>query len=497
MADSDGTPQPLVKNRDVVVVGDCRPTSGENETSGSITVIDDILRRLAEAEHIGDIDLHLRRLNTSCNKCKPGEQEKAKRWLKWAKQREHLKVVSTPVPLRILPEPYTGELSDVRVFTRRGPDDAIFEKNKDIREKVARGNCFLDLSGGPERCMCCVVYAFKKFTGGLGDDDDKEKGDNFTWKKFFTKSLEETDKVVCTRKANGEAAHLSCLEIDGELFICGGSKNVHMLIRRKEDIELYSGPRFKIAKEVCEAIMTALEAMNEEDKLRLLKFLAITRFTAIFEILSPAHQHVENLSHLSSSKLVFITWTSVDLEPSADTQLSPLPPHVSIEVARCLGLETVKYEVIPYSDVEDRMSQVRRGYNYEGEVFYFLDGSSNVIGLLKKKTAWYILCRAIREKARGITGILVKSPETFSLPGALSKVERRLTEIQDWLGLEETYISKWKELGVRFTKWVVRKMENGELGPADIADQFPVTWDSFLKESGLTDNIQFGDGVSL
>lgn len=32
--------------------------------------------------------------------------------------------------------------------------------------------------------------------------------------------------------------------------------------------------------------------------------------------------------------------------------------------------------------------QVRHGYKYEGEVFYFLDGSSNVIGLLKKKTAW-------------------------------------------------------------------------------------------------------------
>lgn len=35
-----------------------------------------------------------------------------------------------------------------------------------------------------------------------------------------------------------------------------------------EDIELYSGPRFKIAKEVCEAIFTALEAMKEEDKFR-------------------------------------------------------------------------------------------------------------------------------------------------------------------------------------------------------------------------------------
>lgn len=47
-----------------------------------------------------------------------------------------MKVVSTPVPARILPAPYAGELSDVRVFTRRGPDDGVFENNKDIREKV-------------------------------------------------------------------------------------------------------------------------------------------------------------------------------------------------------------------------------------------------------------------------------------------------------------------------------------------------------------------------
>lgn len=27
----------------------------------------------------------------------------------------------------------------------------------------------------------------KKFTGGLGDDDDREQGDNSTWKKYFIK----------------------------------------------------------------------------------------------------------------------------------------------------------------------------------------------------------------------------------------------------------------------------------------------------------------------
>ncbi|KAH3768717.1 hypothetical protein DPMN_169934 [Dreissena polymorpha] len=45
--------------------------------------------------------------------------------------------------------------------------------------------------------------------------------------------IEETDFVVSTCKANGEAAHLSCIEVDGEYVLCGGSKNVHLLFKNK------------------------------------------------------------------------------------------------------------------------------------------------------------------------------------------------------------------------------------------------------------------------
>ena len=50
--------------------------------------------------------------------------------------------------------------------------------------QVARGNCFLSINGGNVRC---VLQAMKKFTGGLGDDDAREKGDNSIWKRYFVK----------------------------------------------------------------------------------------------------------------------------------------------------------------------------------------------------------------------------------------------------------------------------------------------------------------------
>ena len=65
-----------------------------------------------------------------------------------------------------------------------------------------------------------------------------------------------------------------------------------------------------------------------------------------------------------------------------------------------VGLPSIEYEVVAMDELDERMKKIRQGYGYEGEVLYFLDSDSNVIGLLKKKTIWYILCRATREKLR-------------------------------------------------------------------------------------------------
>ena len=52
---------------------------------------------------------------------------------------------------------------DVRVQSR-GPDDIVFDQNSDIRAKIARGNCILKQGDQYE----LIIYALRKFTGGLG-----------------------------------------------------------------------------------------------------------------------------------------------------------------------------------------------------------------------------------------------------------------------------------------------------------------------------------------
>lgn len=59
--------------------------------------------------------------------------------------------------------------------------------------QVARGNCFLEYTAGNgQRTAACVVYGLKKFTGGLGDDDEDGAvpgKSSLGWTKFFTKVL--------------------------------------------------------------------------------------------------------------------------------------------------------------------------------------------------------------------------------------------------------------------------------------------------------------------
>ncbi|XP_033754337.1 uncharacterized protein LOC117337457 [Pecten maximus] len=434
-----------------------------------------------------ETDVFLKSLfESSTSKRNKKDHGQAEKWLFWARHESKLRCVRASVPVGVLPEGIEGELVDVKVFSR-GPDDAIYDNNDLIRRKVARGNCFLHLTSGTETGVSCVLQAMKKFTGGLGDDDDRESGDTFVWQKYFTKSLDNASVVIATRKANGEAAHLSCRLIGGEYVLCGGSKNVHMLFRRKEDIAKYGEPRFRIAREVCATIMDSIDKMKPEEKERLLKFLVISQYTGVFEILAPDHQHVEDLSYLSGPELHFITWTRCDLDPSGE-DVAAVPPHIGIEIAQALGLKTVKYDQVAIPNLDRRMKEIRQGYQFEGEVLYFIDSQGVVMGLLKKKTVWYIMCRAVREKLRAACISQSKYREQFTINRVLKKVEKRMREIQKWLALDDEVIDFWNTLGGKFLQWTLKKFEEGSITKDEIADKFPVVWKSFLQSTHECDD---------
>ena len=83
--------------------------------------------------------------------------------------------------------------------------------------------------------------------------------------------------------------------------------------------------------------------------------------------------------------------------------------------------------MIPVSEYEEKMAAIRRGYGYEGCVLYFLDTRNHVVGLVKKKTIWYVLCRAIRYCT---PNKLLNRTFLFTLLGA---VESTSVADSDWI----------------------------------------------------------------
>ena len=133
---------------------------------------------------------------------------------------------------------------------------------------------------------------------GMGDEDESQPENDRSWMKFFLKPQDEAKTVICTRKANGEAAHLSVRFIEQKCFLIVGSKNVHILISTYSDIEKYLDSRFQYAKVIARAVLDTLSSFNDSSLSLLLNFLHYTKLTAVFELLQPKYQHIENLSNL-------------------------------------------------------------------------------------------------------------------------------------------------------------------------------------------------------
>jgi hypothetical protein len=228
---------------------------------------------------------------------------------------------------------------------------------------------------------CCL------FVGGLGDDDDRDIQDGFKWQEYFTKPISRAERVICTKKMNGEAAHFAVRWIENDFYIIAGSKNVHLLFRTLEDIDQYTDGRFLVARHVAKTCLEFFQAMEAERRSSLFSFFHQTKYTAVLEILLPHYQHVEDLSHLSAPELYFISWSKTDLAERYEEEIC-LPPDFGQKIALAFGMKVTGYDVVLHEHLTEKLTDIRKGYGYEGEVLYFIDKEGEVIGLLKKKTIW-------------------------------------------------------------------------------------------------------------
>lgn len=73
-------------------------------------------------------------------------------------------------------------------------------------------------------------------------------------------------------------------------------------------------------------------------------------------------------------------------------------------------------------------------------MLYFLDKDEETIGLVKTKTIWYIMLRALREKLIYTT----RRRQGWSLQDRIESTHKRFMEIKEWLHFSDNYLNGWK-----------------------------------------------------
>ena len=119
--------------------------------------------------------------------------------------------------------------------------------------------------------------------------------------------------------------------------------------------------------------------------------------------------------------------------------------------------------------------------------------------MLKKKTAWYVLCRAVREKAVHMVSAAKRGGGGGSAAAAASreaaaKTSRRLEQIQRWLGFDDAYLRRWQRLAAGFLAWLAQQSSARAMEEAGVRGTFPKLWKRFLEEEQKSDVIAWDGG---
>ncbi|EQC36447.1 hypothetical protein SDRG_05902 [Saprolegnia diclina VS20] len=443
--------------------------------------------------------------------------------LKWsAEWAEHVdKAIASPIAMAterpMLPflEGLVG--IDIRVAARGRPDDAIYNGDEYARKYYPRGNYVAKWAlDAATTAYFPLVRAYPKFTGheddgelSAGDDAQTASIASEALSKYFTKPATETKSVISTVKENGEAAHLAVLKkADGSFVYLVGSKNVHMAITTASDIEkaiaigTTNGQNpFAGARPVAYGMLRMLEGLAPAKRTMFCEFLWQTRLTASFELLCPNHQHVELLNVPEDTPVLFgFSFPTLGSLDGVEICMNPL---LGYALGRYCGVRTVQYDVVPYTGAEFKavLSAIKTGYQTEGKVNLYVDGTGAVIGLQKYKTAWYVSLRAIREKAKAFLVAVLGKKKKMAPDDALSlthkQLEKRFVAITNWLQLAPTDAHAYCDLGKAFVSYVASVRLASCAGNAsaqktvqhDVTDLFPVVWREFLEATDRTDRI--------
>lgn len=106
--------------------------------------------------------------------------------------------------------------------------------------------------------------------------------------------------------------------------------------------------------------------------------------------------------------------------------------------------------------------------------------------MLKKKTTWYIILRALREKIK----IYLSPKSNWKVDDLKRKMSDRLSDIRTWIGFSSVDLEKWEKLCHHFCEWFDRAYHSNSKLKNEFNERYPVVWKRFLSENNLSDRIK-------
>jgi hypothetical protein len=349
----------------------------------------------------------------------------------------------------------------------------LYSEYDTLKDKVANGNVMMSLPG---QQPFMILRGMKKF----GEENDDAN-------KFFKKTRDQCKQLIFTKKEDGEVFHVSTFHMNGQFYVCSGTRYVHILTKGPEDVHLYEpySPKTKRAMEITSLFWELVAKINEKDLF--FNFLNHTKTTAVFSFVAHEGQKciVGNRDTLEPT-LKFIGWTAM-YEKGNDDYFG-IPSQTGFEIAKECGFEVVEYTCVREYDILgtktdlektycDRMDDIANRVHEEGEVVRFCDKNGEIFGMAIKRTSWYTCMKAIYQTlcSRNIGNRNLKESFTLNINTSL--------KMHGFANDREIWSAVWKPLTAQFHHWI----NNTRPSYRDCRYDFCTLWTTFLEDTGMAD----------
>jgi hypothetical protein len=331
-------------------------------------------------------------------------------------------------------------------------DDSIYTVSEFLRTYMPRG-----LAVYNDEIDFFVIRGFRKFTGIDSTDEDEDSGATYTRESFMYNgsTMGNCSYFVSTEKSNGENGKWAIRRCkDGSYIIFAGSKNAMRYWKLGETIE-FDLSKYIPSEEICKWVYNYCQTMSDE----FLNIIVENEFTLMFEINHPDSEHVFPIDEMR-----------MDFVSILDSNGLPIDCKTAFGFFSQFKLPHVSYSIHSQDQLNEIIQITRNRTDTEGIVIYLYNAENECIGLIKVKTDYYVVARAIREcfkhfQNKVFQGKLIDGPiqnkkiknqdKTLTIDVFLEvekRIKKRMWNMNHLHNYKERYL-EWIESGLIFLNY--------------------------------------------